>query len=222
MINHYVIYYSLDIISYIILVSLFGKILRERATATLKNIFIIILLAIVNSLASIDNLLLVKTILALSSFYSICHFIYYKDPKKSLITTLIYFIITLVSELIIMVILTLFKNVNMDYITSMDILKGVITVVSVIVSYIIVSIHAINNLIDRGIKFLENKNQYIKIFVIVIACITGMCIFYVVNYSNHSSLVMNLLFVSICIITVIFIINAIHNNNKLIVLNNVL
>ena len=45
---------------------------------------------------------------------------------------------------------------------------------------------------------------------------------YVVNYSNQNSFIMNSIFVSICIITIILIISAIHSNSKLILLNNVL
>ncbi len=222
MINNYIIYYALDIISYIILVGIFGKIYNEKIRVNFKCVFLILVLSIINSLASIDGLLLIKTLLAALSFYSICHFIYHKSPKNSLVTTIIYLVITLVSEMVIMLLLSFTHSLNMKYITGKSVLKAIITVSSVTFSYVVVSIKGLNKIINKCSEFFINQNKYIKAFVTLFLFITISCMLYVVNYSNQNSFIMNSIFVSICIITIILIINAIHSNSKLILLNNVL
>lgn len=217
-----IIYYVMAFISYYVLTLVFGKLLDKTYKINIYNIILIIILAVANDLASRDNLLIIKSSVSILTFITICYFIYHVDNKKIFSTTIAFLFITLIAEMLIMLLMSLLKLNNLEYVTGTGLLKVSITFISMLLSYLLLLIGFIRKTCRRFITFFESKYKYIRYIIALLIAIILIFMFYVINYSEKGSLFMNIVFVISCGIIIILILNSVHKNNKLMLINELL
>lgn len=216
------IFIILAYISYILLTLVFGKIGRTKFKSSIKNYLIIIVFTLLNSISFADDLLFLKTIISILIFILLNLLIYKKTFKQSIITSLIYLIMTLFTELVVLLVLSPFDIISDNYITSISTLKAAITVMVMLVTYLFISIKIVDDFIYKVYSFLVNDKKYTKYIIIAIILVTFICLLYIINYSEKNLFIMNVLFY-IGFIAVIYLISkSVYRNNKLNIVNQLL
>ena len=217
-----IIMYGLLVLSYFAMVECFEKILESKYKINLLNVLLIIAISILNYYSAGDNLLLLKLIISLFSFFLISFCIYKEGYKKSITTSIIFLFIITISEIILMVILEFIKNVNVSYIIEPNSLKSIASFLTIIVTYFLLSIRFIRNIIIKINNMLIKKYEFLRFFIYTVLAILLILMFYILNYLDTNPLILTILFSISCLLIIISSIYSAYKNNSLVLINNLL
>lgn len=209
-------------ISYNVLTMNVGKIIKKDFSFNFRSELIIIIISFLSYFSSIDNLLFIKLFVSILSLFTISFLIYKENQGSSFSSAVVYLIITLVSELVIMLIFKLFTQLNTDYVISASILKGCVTLSTEILTFVLLRIIAVQELIRKLYELLKSKKDTVNyIFILVISTVI-VFIVYILYFYDNSNIFITILFYISCTFIIISSIYTMDKNNNLIYLNKIL
>lgn len=217
-----IIMYGLLVLCYFVMVKCFEKVLESKFKINILNILLTVAISILNYYSAGDNLLLLKLAISLFSFFLISFCIYKEGYKKSITTSIIFLFIITISEIILMVILECLKNINISYIIEPNSLKSIASFLTIVVTYILLSVRVIRGVIIKMNNMLVRKYEFLRFFIYTVLAILLILMFYILNYLETNPLILTILFSLSCLLIIISSIYSAYKNNNLVIINDLL
>ena len=189
-------------ISGLIMVVCIGKFLKIKIKYSYKNIFILIFLSF---LVSINNVYNYKIALLPFNFIFSCfliHFWYPENSKEIFKSTLIFFSVSLLVEILFSVLLVIFKIKNISMLNNNIIIKSSFTIFNSLIVLFVFSIKRIVTVFKKSKKILINVDNYFSLMTIFLILATLL----IYHYSTDFYKITNYIFIILVFFIIILII----------------
>lgn len=199
------------------------KICSKKARLNLGNISIIIVISLVNYYSTQIEIIMIKSFISFISTFIILRLILREDEKKSLMCTLVFMLIVSIIEIICsLFIVNVIKVTPLDYVTSTSYTKDIIGLIILLIIYMVCSLKVIKKQYEKLFELVDHlkiNNQYILIVFFMLSIIIT---FYVINIAGKLKLIYSILYLSIFLIFILYIIFSLYRNFYLKLINQYL
>lgn len=211
------------IISFFINYLCLCKICTKKFRLSLLNIATVIIISLVNYYSTKIEIILIKSFISFISSFVILRLIIHEDEKRSLVCSLLFMLIVSVIEIICSIfIVNILKVTALDYVTSTSYTKSIIGLFILLIIYLVCSTKIVKKQCEKILDLVDRlkiNNQYILITFFMLSIIIT---FYVINIAGKLKLIYSILYLSIFIIFIFYIIVSLYRNYYLKLINQYL